>query len=62
MDHQVDKIVMTATSTSINVGPFAPSSPGTVVKIISTVIYSTYLILVLQKKILYLTLQRVLQN
>ena len=32
MDHQVDKIVMTATSTSINVGPFAPSSPGTVVK------------------------------
>lgn len=32
MDHQVDKVVLTAESTSINVGPFAPSSPGTVGK------------------------------
>lgn len=32
MDHQVDKVVMAAESTSINVGPFAPSSPGTVGK------------------------------
>lgn len=32
MDHQVDKLVSTASSTSINVGPFAPSSPGTVGK------------------------------
>lgn len=32
MDRQVDKVVCTAESTSINVGPFAPSSPGTVGK------------------------------
>ena len=32
MDHQVDKVICTAESTSINVGPFAPSSPGTVGK------------------------------
>lgn len=32
MDHQVDRVISTASSTSINVGPFAPSSPGTVGK------------------------------
>lgn len=32
IDNQVDKVVCTAESTSINVGPFAPSSPGTVGK------------------------------
>ena len=30
MDHQVDKVTSAVGSTSINVGPFAPSSPGTV--------------------------------
>lgn len=32
MDHQVDRVVSTASSTSINVAPFAPSSPGSVGK------------------------------
>ena len=32
MDTQVDNVVIAMTSTSVNVGPFAPSSPGSVGK------------------------------